>query len=68
MLSREERILSELLLSRGLVSRDRLEACARRRDSTPSGGSLVDVLIDSGDLDRRDVEKTAEEARALAGM
>jgi len=65
MLSREERILSELLLSRGLVTRDRLEACARRREASTGTASLADFLVDGGDLDAQDAVKAAEEARAL---
>jgi Tol biopolymer transport system component/predicted Ser/Thr protein kinase len=65
MLSREERILSELLLSRGLVTRDRLEACARQREASPGTASLAEFLVDGGALDAQDARKAAEEARAL---
>jgi hypothetical protein len=65
MLSREERILSELLLSRGLVTRDRLEACARRREASTGTASLADFLVDGGDLAALDAHKAVEEARAL---
>ena len=63
MLSREDRILSELLVSRGLVSRDVLEVRARSVDK-PSR-SLVDVLVGSGDLDTHVGQEIAHEARDL---
>ena len=65
MLSREERILSELLLSKGLVTRDRLEACAQRREDGAGNASLAEILVDRGDLDAQDAKKASEEARAL---
>lgn len=63
MLSREERILSEILVSRGLVERNRIEACALRKRDPNS--SLVDALIDEGELSRAEACEAANEARAL---
>ena len=65
MLSREERILSELLVSRGIVSRDVLERCAASRDSMDPGVSLVDVLVESGRVDATSAACWIEEARAI---
>ena len=65
MLSREERIVSEILVSRGLVGRDAIEICAKTRSPAHTGWSLVDALIDSGELERSEGERVAEEAQAL---
>src|SRR2546426_5724562 len=65
MLSREDRILSELLVSRGLVGREELENCVRTLVTARPSRSLVDVLIDSGELERDEGERAAEEAQAI---
>lgn len=65
MLSREERILSEILVSRGLVARERIEAVASARRVSPQSRSLVDILIDSGEVPREEAEQAAEEAHSL---
>ncbi len=65
MLSREDRILSEILVSRGLVARERVEACASRLRRSRSGGSLAESLLASGDLAPGQVDQAVEEARSL---
>ncbi len=65
MLSREERIFSELLLARGLVARDFIEGFARRKSRDSSEPSLADFLVDSGGLGKAHADETLEEARAI---
>jgi Tol biopolymer transport system component len=65
MLSREDRILSEILVSRGLVPRERIESCAKLHRGGPQTPSLADALVAGGDLDRADARQAVEEARAL---
>ena len=68
MLSREERILSEILVSRGLVMRERIESCVRLQREGPgpaASRSLVDLLVDGGDLVRSDADDATEEARSI---
>jgi serine/threonine protein kinase len=63
MLSREDRILSEILVSRGLVARERIEACAEARGESVE--RLADALVSQGALGRSDAEQAAEEARSI---
>ncbi len=65
MLSREDRILSELLVSRGLATPEKMEACARILEASPMGSSLAEVLVSSGELDADIARGAAEEARDL---
>jgi len=65
MLSREDRILSEILVSRGLVGRERIESCARRLAQAAPGTSLADALRDGGDLAPAQARNAAEEARSI---
>ncbi len=67
MLSREERILTELLVSRRLVKSEVLEERARQcRDSMPRL-LLVDTLVSQGDLDSETARRVAGEAREIDG-
>ena len=65
MLSREERILSELIVSRGLVARESIEECAGNRDLSDPDVSLVDALVERGYLDRDHGDEVAAEACSL---
>jgi predicted Ser/Thr protein kinase len=65
MFTREDRLLSEILVSRGLVAQETLEPCARERDGSDPRRSLVDVLVESGGLDPGDGERALQEARGL---
>ncbi len=65
MLSREERIFSELLLARGLVARDFIEGYARKNADDDSEPSLAEFLIDSGGLPKAQADEVLEEARAI---
>jgi len=65
MLSREERILSELLRSRGLLADEALARCAAVQASSSPGRSLAEILIEAGHLEPGEAARLAEEARAL---
>ncbi len=65
MLSREERILSEILVARGIASRELIEKCARIKEASSADISLVDALVDSGMVARELAEPMAQEARAV---
>src|SRR5258706_15834494 len=65
MLTRADRILSELLLCKGIVAQDALERCARARDQGTQQQSLAEALVEDGALDPSDVETLAEEANSL---
>ncbi|MGD8377165.1 MAG: protein kinase [Acidobacteriota bacterium] len=67
MLSREERILTELLVSRGLVTSERLEERVDQHQVSPPQARLVDILVSEGDLDRETGRQLAEEARDIDG-
>ena len=68
MLSREERIVSELLLSRGRVSKDALESAVARLRETSSTDTLVDALVKDGKLARDAATRISDEARAIDAM
>src|SRR6058998_1414946 len=65
MLSREEILLAELMISRGVASREAVERCARVKEVSPLNISLADILIDRGEAERARVTPIAEEARSL---
>jgi len=65
MLTRADRILSELLLSKGIVAQDALERCARARQGGARQQSLAESLVEDGSLDAREIESLAEEAHSL---
>jgi Tol biopolymer transport system component len=65
MLTRADRILSELLLSKGIVAQDALERCARARESGAREQSLAESLVEDGALDPLEVERFEQEARSI---
>jgi Tol biopolymer transport system component len=64
VLSREERILSEILVSRGLVPRERIAEHARDA-ATGARVSLADALVAGGALDPAEAESALSEARSI---
>ena len=65
MLSREERILAELLVSRGRVPRDVLQELDADRARATGDLSLSDLLVGRGLLERGEAEQLEREAGAL---
>ncbi len=67
MLSRENRILSELIVSRGLAAPEAVER--RARDLGDSNEhDLVEALVASGELDLATGQSIREEAREIGGL
>jgi len=64
VLSREEKILVELLVSRGRVPRETLQALADE-PTRPDDRSLTDLLVDRGVLARSEADQLEREAGAL---
>jgi Tol biopolymer transport system component len=65
VLSREERILAELLVSRGRVPREVLERLDEDRARSTGDLSLSDLLVGRGLLERGEAEQLEREAGAL---
>src|SRR5947208_6729905 len=65
MLSREERILGEILVSRGLVDRATVESCAREIQSGRAGSSFADLIIETGAADREVLAEAEAAAKDL---
>ncbi len=66
MLSRKDRIFSELMLARGLVSQELIEQYAEQpRSGDESDSSLAKQLVQSGDVRRELVDEVLEEAQAI---
>jgi serine/threonine protein kinase len=63
MLSREERIFSELLVTRGLIARDLVEGWAKTKSD--AGPTLVEIAVDSGEIGKDRAEQVLSEARAI---
>ncbi|MCP3978612.1 MAG: protein kinase [bacterium] len=63
MLTQEERLLADLVLSRQRLSMDRISVHARA--ARAGHMTLVESLVTSGDLRRDEVDRLAERARAL---
>jgi hypothetical protein len=65
MLSREDRILGEILVSRGLVDRTTVESCARAVRTAGTGSSLLELIAKIGVANESALAAAAAEARDL---
>src|SRR5262245_41174103 len=65
MFSREDRILGEILVSRGLVARERLEECMPTGGETPVGSTLAERLVGGGHITRFEAERALAETRSI---
>ena len=67
MLSREDRILSELIVSRGLAEPTVVERRARELEDSDERG-LLEALVSNGELDPETGKRVRDEAREIDGL